>query len=140
MDNCLYKKAKVVSVQGDLLKISFQKNSACASCEATCAAKDSIMNHESSELILEFPRKGREHLQAGDEVKLGLKVQNGLMAVYWAYIVPLLLILLVLVCPWPERSETTNGFAALGGTALYYTIWWLWGKKHPPQSYHIFMD
>ena len=68
--------------------------------------------------------------KAGDEVIVGIGTAMALKAVLWAYIVPFLLMLAVLlILSGYGFSELVQGVATLSAVAVYYMVLWFFRKK-----------
>ncbi len=66
----------------------------------------------------------------GDEVIVGIGTAMALKAVLWAYIVPFLLMLAVLlILDELGFSELVQGVSTLGAVAVYYVGLWFFRKK-----------
>ncbi len=68
--------------------------------------------------------------RVGDEVVVGIGTAMALKAVLWAYIVPFLLMLAVLLTLSNYGfTELVQGVATLGAVAVYYVGLWFFRKK-----------
>jgi sigma-E factor negative regulatory protein RseC len=74
--------------------------------------------------------KNAAEYRPGDEVVVGVGTAMALKAVLWAYIVPFLLMLAVLVTlSQAGASELVQGVATLTAVAAYYLVLWFFRKK-----------
>lgn len=114
----------VESVTGKHINVRIVQTSACSACGARrlCNAA------ESKEKLVDVVSPDASSYQAGDEVLLTGSTRMGLAAVWWAYILPLLLLLFVLfLSVWVTSSEPAGALLALCVLAVYYVL--LYGNR-----------
>ena len=109
---------KVVSVSQDEIVVSILSESACAACHA----KKVCTMAEAKEKMITLSNSTTD-FQTGEDVHITLRRSMALNAVWWAYVFPLLLFLIILV---PSSnifvSEGLSALLALSSLALYYVL------------------
>jgi sigma-E factor negative regulatory protein RseC len=110
---------RIIDIDQDITTVEIIASSACSSCHA----KGMCGFSEDEEKILQLPTDPYGTWQKGDEVEVYTKKSMGLKAVWIAYIVPLvvLMVLILALAPVVEK-EIMRGVYALGGVALYYLV------------------
>ena len=111
-------KGKVVSVSQDEVLVSILSESACVSCQAKSAC--TMMG--AKEKTITVPKPATD-FQQGEEVHVTIRRSLALNAVWWAYVFPLLLFLIILL---PSSnifvSEGLSALLAISSLALYYIL------------------
>lgn len=117
----------VDSVSDDLLRVRIMQSTACSSCKVSkhCNAL------ESKEKIVEIvDAKAARRYRKGDSVTISMPGEKGHWAVFWAFLLPLALmvaVLLVLV-----KTTGDEGIAALGAVGIlipyYLAVFLLRGR------------
>lgn len=109
----------VESIEGSHLRVRIVQASACAS----CAGKELCHSAESKEKIVDIETCDAASFALGEQVMVVGTLSQGLRAAVWAYVVPLLLIILVLALSlWAGAGEAVAALAALCGLTVYYLI------------------
>jgi sigma-E factor negative regulatory protein RseC len=110
---------RIIDIDQDFTTVEIIASSACSSCHA----KGMCGFSEDEEKILQLPTDPYVTWQKGDDVEVYTKKSMGLKAVWIAYIVPLvvLMVLILALAPVVEK-EIMRGVYALGGVALYYLV------------------
>lgn len=112
-------KGRVVSIDKYVTEVEIIQTSACASCHARslCGYSDSKTK------TVPVPTNAFAMLNVGDEVELCMKRSMGMKAVWIAYVIPLLvLILAVLVSSACHLQELYTGLCAIAAVAVYYLV------------------
>lgn len=107
----------VVKTDENSTEVLILSKSACASCQVkgTCGASDM------SEKIIEVPNAGC--FAKGDSVQLSMKLTYGYIAMVYAYVLPFILMLAVLLLATHASSnELVGGLASLAVLVPYYTV------------------
>ena len=120
----------VIAVKKGFVTVQITSLSACASCQAHSRCGFA----ESKTKTLDIPSSNLQpptsNLQPGDKVTVTIDHQKGLLATWWAYILPAILLLAVSVplslLGLPEPIVILLTLAALG---LYILILYLFKKK-----------
>ncbi len=115
--------AKIISHLGTVenvgekhIIVRITQASACSS----CVAKNLCSSAESKEKLVRAKHDGGIYKQ-GDSVVLTGSLEMGMKAVWWAYILPLIwLVLLLLTLTYTMGNEPLAALASLGGLMLYY--------------------
>lgn len=112
---------RVQRVEGRSVFVAIVANSACAGCRARKACGVS----ESEEKIVEVVTADAAEYAAGEQVVVSVQRQAGLRAVWFAYTVPL--IVLIALLAGAKALGAGDGAAAgasIGGVAVYYLLLW----------------
>lgn len=112
-------KGRVVSIDKYVTQVEIIQTSACASCHARnlCGYSDSKAK------IVPVPTNAFAMLNVGDQVDLCMKRSMGMKAVWIAYVIPLLVLMLaVLVSSACHLPELYTGLCAIAAVAVYYLV------------------
>ena len=110
-------KGKVLTITPETTIVEIVSESACASCHAKgmCSLGDVKTK------IVELPTSPWNKFEPGDEVDVVFKASMGHRAVFLAYVIPLVVMVLVLLgASFFNLSELNSALAALVAVALYY--------------------
>ena len=111
-------KGRIDSIEGSRVKVHFVTMSACANCHAKSVCSASGM--ENKEIEVTDP-SGR--FQEGEEVKVLLKQSLGFRALFYGYVLPFALLLIVLFSfSALFNNEVVIGLSSLGVLVPYYLI------------------
>lgn len=117
----------VERIEGDAVLVRITSHSACGSCKARAACGLA----ETQEKIVEVhtPEAGSYH--PGEEVSVGVRRRAGAVAVVYAYVGALAVLLVVLMVSslalgW---SDGASALVALAGVALYYGVLGLFRRR-----------
>lgn len=117
-------KGIVDRIEGDKVFVRVMQQSACAGCHAkgVCSSTDT------KDHLIESSTK--YSLRIGDSVSVSGAKQQGLKAVFWAYVMPFLLILMVLIIGniW-IKNEVISGLSALAVLVPYFMLLRLFRAK-----------
>ncbi len=119
-------RGKILSITPLITTVQIISSSACSSCHAAgfCALG------EKAEKIVEVQTDPYGFHEVGDEVNLILKATAGLKAVWLAYAVPVVLLMLtILLMIKTGFGELTSALTGLGVVVLWYLVLWLFRKK-----------
>ena len=112
-------KGRVVSIDRYVTQVEIIRTSACG----ICHAKSLCGYSDSESKIVPVPTNAFAMLNVGDEVELCMKRSMGAKAVWIAYVIPLLiLILAVLVASACHLPELYTGLCAIAAVAIYYLV------------------
>ena len=120
--SCTYRRAVILSVKGDLARVQFINESACASCHAksACGAADTKLY----EVDARIPQG--ESFAVGEEVRVAVHNQQGYFAIFLGYVLPFLLLMVALVVTnLLGASELVMALGMLGMLAVYYFVLYL---------------
>lgn len=104
-------------IEGDKVYVRVMQQSACAGCHAkgVCSSTDT------KDHLIESSSK--YSLRVGDSVSVSGAKQQGLKAVFWAYVFPFLLILMVLIVGNSLiLDEVISGLSALAILVPYFIL------------------
>lgn len=108
-----------MDINPDVTRVEIVRQSACA----TCHAKELCGMSESEKKIVDVPTNGFDPHEVGDEVVLCMKKSMGMKAVWIAYVIPLIILVVsVLVLSAFEVGELVAGLSAIAAIALYYIV------------------
>ncbi|MCQ2186180.1 MAG: SoxR reducing system RseC family protein [Bacteroidales bacterium] len=109
----------IIDITPDITKVEIVRSSACSACHA----KELCGFSESEKKIVDVATSGFDPHQIGDEVTVCMKRSMGMKAVWIAYVIPLVILMVsvlsmsALGCP-----ELVMGLGAIAAVALYYVV------------------
>lgn len=120
------KEATVVEITADTIALEICAMEACGSCAAKgICSQDSGSSSKRVTLHNDgIPRN------VGDKVTLVMSASMGLKGAFYAYFLPVVLVLLGIIAM--QRSglnDFVSGFSALGILALYFLLLWIFRDK-----------
>lgn len=120
---------RVIAVDKDYISVEIVNKSACAACHAkgVCGASDEAVKVvEVAQDITTLT----EDYQVGENVNVVMSSAMGTQAIWLAYVVPLLVLMLsILVFSLCGAGEVLMGLGSLGAVALYYLGVFFYRKK-----------
>ena len=120
---------RVIAVDKDYISVEIVNKSACAACHAkgVCGAFDEAVKVvEVAQDITTLT----EDYQVGETVNVVMSSAMGTQAIWLAYVVPLLVLMLsILVFSLCGAGEVLMGLGSLGAVALYYLGVFFYRKK-----------
>ncbi len=126
MNNRIVHSGIITDIDEHLVQVSIQQSSACNSCKvaAHCNAA------ESKEKVIDVSVQDASKYVVGQQVNISTSGRTGMMAVVWAYALPLVLMLAVLfvslaVCV----SETLSALLALLALIPYYMLVYIFRSR-----------
>lgn len=116
----------VGSIDGKHIRVCILQASACSS----CVAKKLCTSSESKEKWIDIQTDSASEYQVGEKVMLTGSLRMGFQAVVWAYVIPLILLLLVLggILHF-TADEPFAALCALGSLVAYYAMLYLFRSK-----------
>ena len=119
-------KGIVLSINGERIDVSILSESACA----TCKVKSACGMSETEETVVSIFTHDAPAYRVGEQVVVSVTRNMGLRAVFLAYVVPFLVLLVsLLVLLEAGLSEAAAGLISLGVLALYYIVLWLMRRR-----------
>lgn len=116
----------VESIEGSHLRVRIVQASACA----TCAGKQLCHSAESKEKIVDIEARDASSFAIGERVEIVGTLSQGLRAAVWAYIVPLVLLIVMLTASIRfGGDEAVAALSALFALAVYYLILYKWRHR-----------
>lgn len=117
----------VERTERDAVFVKITSQSACGSCHARQACGLS----ESQDKIVTVVTPEASSYAPGDAVMVGIRRRAGGIAVFFAYILALgvLLVLLIVGIKAMGWNEGVSALVALSGVAIYYCVLWLYRHK-----------
>lgn len=115
----------IESIENNLIKVRIVNLSACAACHAkgACSASDQ------EEKIIDVISNGKIY-KVGQVVTISSKMENGLKALFYGYVLPFILVFLTLILlTILSFSETLAGIIALGILIPYYVVLYLFRQQ-----------
>ncbi len=110
-------KARIVQVHKDSIDLEIEVQSACAQ----CALQKACQMHEVSQRKITIPIQSAKEYKQGDDVYVAIALEDGFRAMFYAYILPLILVLLTLcLCLIGEMSEFISGICSIIVLIPYY--------------------
>lgn len=118
-------KGIVKKIDNDHILVSIITNTACASCEVKGSCSTSELEEKEVEV-----RDISEHYHIGEQVFVYFKESLGFRALFLAYILPFIVLMIVLISATSlGYSEAIAGLLALASLVPYYFIVYLMNKK-----------
>ena len=119
---------KIVDITPDTISVEILNKSACAECHAAglCAASDQETR------IIEIPysiSSLTEEYQVGEKVNVILGSSLAMSAIFIAYVVPLILLILVVTLLSSRFEDLIVGLSAIGVVAIYYIAVYLFRNR-----------
>ena len=117
---------RVVRMTPQVTTVAIEQHSACSQCHAAglCGMADVV------EKAIEVPTDPYAKYGVGDEVEVLLKASMGMKAVWLAYFVPLVILLVaILGLISLGVGEVVAGLSGIGAVALYYLLLWLFRER-----------
>lgn len=116
----------VESINGTLVKVKISQSSACSS----CSVKGHCNVSETKEKFIDVFNKDKVPCQIGDRVMVIGTTSMGMKAVFLAFVLPFLVLMIVLaVALKTTGSEPVAAVSALVSLVPYYLIIYLCRKK-----------
>lgn len=112
--------ARIVAVYPDQKRVEAEMtvSSACGSCKAKAVCGGS----ESQQRIVSAYTEHPEIYKEGDEVTISIEQIMGYKAIFYSYIMPLIVMLVALVATHSRYGDLVAGVSALGACAVYFVI------------------
>ncbi len=110
-------KGTVLERNGDVVKVLLLEASGCA----TCSVKGSCSVGDVEQKILEI-HSSDNNLDIGDEVYVLMSNKKAMEALFWAYILPFIVLLATIVILSNYLNELYIGLIAIGMLTAYYLI------------------
>lgn len=117
----------VSRMERDAVFVKITSQSACGS----CSSREACGLAEAQDKIIEVHTSDVAQYAVGDSVLVGINKKAGSYAVFFAYILSLgvLLVLLILGLKVMGWSEGMTVVMALSGVVIYYVVLWLFRSK-----------
>lgn len=110
-------KAKIVQVNTNSVEAEIEVKSACAQ----CALQNACQMHEVSQRKVIIPLERGRTYHKGEVVEVAISLNEGMLAAFYAYILPLLLVLLALfISLMSGTSEIISGICSIIVLIPYY--------------------
>lgn len=120
---------RVMAVDKDYISVEIVNKSACAACHAkgVCGASDEAV--KVVEVAQDITTLAEDY-QVGETVNVVMSSAMGTQAIWLAYVVPLLVLMLsILLFSLCGAGEVLMGLGSLGAVALYYLGVFFYRKK-----------
>lgn len=122
MSTIITHKGRVKQIDNTRIQVQIMQASACSACEA----KSLCHSAESKEKMIEVHAADAADFEVGQEVMLVGTLSQGLKAVVYAYVIPLILMLVVLFLSLLRgMDETLSALLSIGVLIPYYLIIYL---------------
>lgn len=110
---------RIVDIDPAVTKVEIIRSSACSACHA----KELCGFSEEEKKIVEVATSGFQPHNIGDEVVLCMKRSMGMKAVWIAYVIPLVILMVaVLSINACGFGELATGLGAIAAMAVYYIV------------------
>ncbi len=125
MDNTIHHTGIIERIDPDKVYVKICQQSACAGCHAKSMCNAS----ESKDRIIEIEGV-YDSFQLNEEVELKGRESMGYLAIFYAFLLPLLLLLTVIIFSLEmNRSETVSALAGLAVLPAYYSVLYFFRDK-----------
>jgi len=114
----------VVKITTDTIFVNIESTSACS----TCQAQGSCAVSEREDKLMELPNSGLP-LSIGEKVNLIISSNSALKSVFWAYVMPVILLLVGLATLTSSFSEGVSALMTLLLIGIYYLILFLFRRS-----------
>lgn len=114
----------IVGLENNRALVQIEQKSACATCHAKSACSASDKETKVLEILLLD-----DSFRIGDSVEVFAHRQLGMKAVLYAYVYPIILLIVSLVFVQYYVNEIKAAFVSLFVLAIYYTVFGLLNKK-----------
>lgn len=122
MSTIITHKGRVKQIDNTRIQVQIMQASACSACEA----KSLCHSAESKEKMIEVHAVDAADFEVGQEVMLVGTLSQGLKAVVYAYVIPLILMLVVLFLSLLRgMDEALSALLSIGVLIPYYLIIYL---------------
>ena len=107
----------ITAIEGNILHVKMLQNSACTGCHAAKLCQSS----ETKEKEVDVRTSDASRYAVGQKVMLLGSVRQGLKATVWAYMIPVVVLVVVMLsCTKCGLSEVACAMASLGAVAAYF--------------------
>ena len=109
----------IESIDGNVIRVRILQASACSGCSAAKLCQSA----ETKEKTVDVVSTDSTQYSIGDKVQLVGSISQGLKATLWAYVLPLILLVVVLmVCIHFTKNEALSALIALFSLIPYYFV------------------
>ena len=113
----LHHQAEVVKIESNSIWVRLCRESACSSCPANTAC--SLKNGRGN--IYKLLHSHPQNFVIGQEIELEISQKDGIWAIFWAYLLPLILMLSTLIIgTYFSNDEITGGICSIIILVPYY--------------------
>ena len=110
-------KAKIVQINAGSVEAEIEVKSACAQ----CALQKACQMHETSQRTIIIPVEQGKSYRIGEVVEVSISLDEGMLAAFYAYVLPLILVLLTLFISLINgASEIISGICSIIVLIPYY--------------------
>lgn len=132
MEN-LRRSAEIVRVAPQCLWVRVCRREACGS----CAARSACSLQTSSRQIFRIPIDRQQNFRPGQSILIEITPKSGFLAVFWAYLLPLFLMLsTLLLVNTLTKNELTAGIFSIIILVPYYLVLFL-NQKYFNQKFNF---
>ncbi len=119
-EDCIEQKGIVIKKQEDKITVKIEQKSTCASCHA----RGACTSLDKKDKEIDIKTKDVENYNIGDELVITISTKLGLKAVFIAFIIPLLLLVIALFLSIKifSLAQSLSAFISLIVVALYYFL------------------
>ena len=126
MENITHQ-AKIINIKGHTITLKLMPNDACHSCAANNFCN---LSKHGRERVININDANSANFQIGEEVDVCISLRNGIKAVVYAYIIPLLLLLgAVIICKTIGLNDFKSGISGIIVLIPYYFVLFLMKNK-----------
>lgn len=115
----------VTSSADGCVKVMMEVHSACSSCQAHAHCGFSESAHKEVSIDTSDWRNYTE----GDSVEVIISEGRGMAAVWWAYLLPAILLIACFATLYSIGNELVAALGTLGFVAVYYGVLWMFRQR-----------
>ena len=109
--------AEIISISPNTLTVKISRTEACSN----CAIKSACQLKADSQQIITIPTNSADKFHIGQIINLEISTQNGFSAVFYAYTIPLIIMLSTLLITLHQtNNELTSGIFSIFSIIPYY--------------------
>lgn len=118
--------ATIIAINKEYITAELLSHSACTG----CSLKENCSMSENKVRKFQIPKPQDFQYQIGQNITIEISSSSGWIALFWAYILPLILVLSALLTTiFLTRDETIAALSSLSILLPYYSILWLFRQK-----------
>ena len=122
-------------IDGNHLQVKITQTTSCSS----CSIKNNCTSAESKEHLIDVYDKEAAQYHVGDEVWIIGSTSMSRLAVWYGYLLPLLILMALVIglSAWWGGSELSIALYALGCVVIYYLLLYFFGKDKLKKTFNF---
>lgn len=135
LEECIAKTGVVERIDNEKIYVTITAVSACVSCQANGVCNSA----DTSAKVIEIPRAEAPEVKPGQFVNVSMKASNGNLAVFYGYVLPLMILIVSLLILINFTTEGIAGLLSLAMLILYYTGLYVF-RKHLDRRFRFSVE